>query len=325
MREQLTQKFVIMNNTEVLKKFNEQFLEALKEAQASDFSYSWIPASVPNNGITGRSYNFLNQFFLNFKFAKYHYKNNKWLTFKQISKFGGKVMKGEHGTMIVFSKKSYLFNGTYYESYKDIPFLNEEEESTIKEKFLLRYYLVWNTSQTENLPETYYENDIPKNVFETTQVDEFLKATGAEIKYDAYNKNFYTPSGDYINLVRKEQFKSLKGYYGTVLHELSHWSGHKTRLNRFEDNKWLETTNKKYAFEELVAEISSAYLCRYFDIDKPIKHSAAYVNSWLTGLNKDQYFVYRAFAKSEQAFNYLLKTARENGFSAIPGKEVVAA
>jgi len=129
--------------------------------------------------------------------------------------------------------------------------------------------------------------------------------------------NYY--GSDEINLVRKEQFTSNDGYYSTILHELSHWSGHPTRLNRFHDNEWLETRNKKYAFEELVAEISSAYLCRFFDIDKPIKHSAAYVKSWLTELENDTYFVYRAFAKAEQAFKYLLKTAYDNGFSAIPG------
>jgi antirestriction protein ArdC len=139
-------------------------------------------------------------------------------------------------------------------------------------------------------------------------------ASGATIHHKG-NKAFYHPPLDYIVLPPRTSFPSAPAYYSTGLHELSHWSGAPSRLNRDLSGRFKEAA---YAAEELVAEMSSAFLCAQIGIEGGLQH-ASYAASWLRLLRSDKRAVFTAAAKAQQAATYILETA-----GVMPGAPVEA-
>jgi antirestriction protein ArdC len=127
----------------------------------------------------------------------------------------------------------------------------------------------------------------------------FIKAQRALIKHGG-NRAFYVPSADYIQLPELDQFKSSHDYYATSLHELSHWTGHESRLNRDFSGRF---GNEAYAFEELVAELGSAMLCAHLKLDGQLQHSS-YIASWLKVLKDDPKNILKASAQAQKILNF---------------------
>jgi antirestriction protein ArdC len=211
-----------------------------------------------------------------------------WASFKQWQELGATVKKGEKGTMIVF--------------YSPIQKDSVNPESGDLEKSIyhcLKSYYVFNACQVEGIdfempaaPEKQF-NPIPA-------LEDRLIKTGANIKHGS-NSAFYRPSEDSIHLPNKTDFKSESDYYATALHELTHWSGAKHRLDRTKGKRFADSA---YAFEELVAELGAAFLCQDYSIAGDLRH-ADYIGSWLKCLKADNKAIFNAAALAQKAANYI--------------------
>lgn len=212
------------------------------------------------------------------------YKTPNWMTYQQALTLGAQVRKGEKATTVVFTKQ-----------------LNVKDKETEEEKKvgMLRTYAVFNEDQIDGLPTielTQVNPELPLN--ET--VERFIAATHADIRLGG-NKACYIPSQDFIALPHKHQFRGLEHFYATALHELSHFTGHETRLNRDLKNRF---GTKAYAAEELVAELSAAFLCAHLGITGELRH-AEYIANWITLLKEDQRAIFTAASLASKASDYL--------------------
>jgi antirestriction protein ArdC len=135
-------------------------------------------------------------------------------------------------------------------------------------------------------------------------MDEFLACSGAEIREGA-GEAYYRPSDDYISLPRFDAFKSVATFYGVAFHELGHWTGHRSRLDRDLRGRFGE---RAYAAEELVAELCAAFLCAEFSIDGDLRH-AGYIRSWIGLLKADNRAFFTACSNAQAAADYLLGLA----------------
>jgi antirestriction protein ArdC len=227
-----------------------------------------------------------------------------WLSFKQVGEMGGRVKKGEKGTVIVF--------------WKMLEAKDEEADEETDKKFipLLRYYRVWNLDQTEGI-------DYPKPEARILGEVELI-AEAEQIIADMPNKPvikfggqgaFYSPKEDLVNIPIREKFKTAAGYYGTVFHELGHSTGHPDRLNRPEIANSSRFGSEKYSKEELVAEMTASFLLGHigFTDDPEIENAAAYIGSWLKKLKDDPRFVVQAAAQAQKAADYILNINEKVG------------
>ena len=118
----------------------------------------------------------------------------------------------------------------------------------------------------------------------------------------AFDRACYQPKEDQILMPKKSQFKTQEAFYSTLFHELSHWTGHESRLNRKTGNKF---GSRDYAFEELVAEISASFLCCHLGFRYSTQHSA-YVKLWIEVLKKDKTAIFRASSLAQKATEFIL-------------------
>ena len=240
---------------------------------------------MPQNAATGRSYHGVNVPILWGAAAAGGYATHAWLTYKQAAAMKGQVRRGEKGTTVVLTKRLTV---------KD---KDTDEEKTI---FMLRSFSVFNVAQIDGLPELPPIEELPPEA-RYAAVDTFIAATKADIRYGG-DIACFVPSLNVINIPPRSSFKTPENYYATLLHELSHWSGHTTRLDRDLTGRF--RTNS-YAAEELVAEMGAAFLCAQLGIEGELRH-AGYIKSWLELLKGDSRAIFTAASKASQAADYLL-------------------
>jgi antirestriction protein ArdC len=207
---------------------------------------------------------------------------------------GAQVRKGAKGVQVIFYKpltiQGALNPETMQHDSKVIP--------------MLKTYTVFNADFIDGLPVDDIE---PVTVDEFQSIEEcerFIASTGATIKHGG-NNAFYAPDSDFIQLPEKTAFNTNADYYSTVLHELSHWTGHKSRLDR-DFSKSKRFGDNAYAFEELVAELGSAMLCAHLRIDGKLQH-ANYLGSWLKVLKADSKAILKASAEAQKILDKLTK------------------
>lgn len=272
-----------------------QLIEQI-ETHGADWCKSWINTSggFASNGLSGKEYNGFNLFILGMKQAKMGYPENVWLTFKQGKEKGLRITKGEKGT------RCFFFN-----------FFEKENPATGKKESIpfLKPFTVFNVAQFDGYEAPKKQADKPNPVQAIAQADAFVKASGADIREIDLNQAYYSLNGDFINMPPQTSFIDIDGasatqnYYGTLLHELTHWTGEKSRCNRDFANRF---GSQAYAFEELVAEIGSAILCVKLGIEnQPQANHAKYLNNWLKILKEKPRSVTTAFSKSRQAVEFL--------------------
>ena len=134
----------------------------------------------------------------------------------------------------------------------------------------------------------------------------FIEATRADIRHGG-SRACFVPSLDIIQLPQRSDFATTESYFSTVLHELGHWSGHETRLNRDLKNRF---GSQAYAAEELIAELTSAFLCAHLRVNGELRH-ASYIDNWLALLKEDNRAIFTAASKASQASDFLRKLAGE--------------
>lgn len=216
-----------------------------------------------------------------------------WMTYKQAQELGANVRKGEKGSLVVYANRI-----TKTET-------NEAGEDTEREIPFMKGYTVFNVEQVDGLPAHYYAqpvNPLPLNE-RIEAADAFMTGTGATINHGG-NQAFYAPSRDVVQLPPFEAFKDKESYYATALHELTHWTKAKGRLERDFSAKRFGDTG--YAREELVAELGAAFLCADLDITPEIREDhAAYLGHWLSVLKEDKRAIFSAAAHAQRAADYL--------------------
>ena len=193
-----------------------------------------------------------------------------------------------------------------------------------KSRFVHRVCTVFNTQQIDNIPP---HSPKQATTFEAVQAGEqILNNSGANIAHDQSDRAFYNRSRDTIHLPPKEAFKDAPGYYGTALHELAHWSGHPSRLDRATLTESYRFGDTKYAREELRAELASVFLAAQRGIPHNPEHHAAYVGSWIAGPKRDKNEIFRAAHAASNAADFILALERDKSIgdeelSATPGMD----
>jgi antirestriction protein ArdC len=250
-------------------------------------------ANTPCNAVTNRPYSGCNVVLL-WMAANAGYRTPRYLTFKQAVDAGGNVRKGERGTKVYFVKQLQVRD-------------ESDENDATRIVPMMREYTVFNVDQCDGLPERVVSVSKvrPRNPDERdATIDDFLACSGATIREGA-GEAYYRPSDDYISLPRFEAFKSAAHFYGVAFHELGHWTGHKSRLDRDLRHRFGE---RSYAAEELVAELCAAFLCAEFSIDGDLRH-AGYIASWIGLLKADSRAFFTACGKAQAAADYLRRLA----------------
>lgn len=214
-----------------------------------------------------------------------------YLTFRQAKKLGGCVRKGEHGHLVVFWK------WTEYEDKdtgqkKNIPFL--------------RYYRVFNLSQVDGIPEDKIPTLEQRQNDPIAECDRIVNEMPHPPAMVTGDRACYTPAFDTVTMPGRQYFRDSESYYSVLFHELTHSTGHESRLDRHKDQADHHFGSKDYSKEELVAEMGAAYLCGQAGIDPQIESSAAYIKSWLRALRNDIKMVVMAAAKAQKAADYIL-------------------
>lgn len=223
------------------------------------------------------------------------YSHSTWMTFKQAKDLGGSVRKGEKGTSIVFTSKF-----TKKESNEE----GEEQERTIP---FLKSYTVFNANQIDDLPERFSTPSVSPIAEEDRDehCDEFFEATGADLRHGG-DRAFYHPHKDYIQLPQFMDFVSSEAYYATLAHESIHWTGHKSRLGR--ELLSFKTSPEEYAFEELVAELGSAFVCARLGLTLEVREDhASYIEHWLGILEENDRAIFRAASLASKASEFLFE------------------
>ena len=266
---------------------------ALLEQGIIPWQKPWNDTGIPANMLSKRQYRGINLWLL----LSLNYERNFFLTWDQIKSIGGSVKKDEKGHIVVF--------------WKPVQKKAEEEKDERKKSVpMLRYYKVFNISQCRDIP----ENLIP-------QVDPGIKDFDPLLECECIintmpdcpaivhkeQKAYYRIDTDLINMPRKKSFKSIEGYYSTLYHELVHSTGAEKRLGRKSLTDMVPFGSESYAMEELIAEIGSAYLCRFSEIlPNEIKNTVAYLDNWLGVFKKDKRFIISASGQAQKAVDFVL-------------------
>lgn len=235
---------------------------------------------MPINAATRTGYSGINILILWATREERGYPTPEWMTFKQAQAKGACVRKGEKGTAVVFAKP-HTFN---------------EGEDDERKMFMHKVFHVFNVAQIDGLP----RNEVIETILAEDAASTFIVATGADIRIGGDVAAFIS-SQDYIKMPPPSAFKSMESYYATNFHELGHWSGHETRLKRELTTRF---GTESYAAEELVAELTSAFLCAELGIEGELRH-AGYIDHWLTLLKSDPKAIFTAASKASQAATYL--------------------
>jgi antirestriction protein ArdC len=249
----------------------------------------------PYNAVTKRAYSGCNVLLLMFKSkALSSSPDPRWCTFLQAQENGWKIKAGSKGTTVEVWK------------WTDKEIGENETVASKSRKPAVFYYRVFHASQVEGIP-TYAPPEKGKEWDPLDAGETILKNSGAIIKHDE-TIAFYRPASDEIHLPPKIAFPAAENYYQTALHELSHWTGHPSRLNRDLKNKF---GNVSYAKEELRAEMASMYIGMATGIPFSPHNSASYAQSWLKSLKEDKHELFRAARDADKIADYVLDFARK--------------
>jgi len=281
-----------MNKFDIYEVVTQKIIDLL-ETGVIPWQIPWRTASgMPRNLVSLRAYNGINFWLLLCRQDSIPF----YLTFEQVKSFGGTIRKGEKSTMIVF--------------WKLLKSENESEEEKITP--LLRYYHVFNISQTEGID----EKRIPKtdafdHDFNPVEVAENLIKNWPDCPkiVQGSNSAYYEPQFDTVCIPNPRTFFNDHQYYSTLYHELVHSTGHRKRLGRHEKIKDHKFGSQDYSQEELVAEMGAAYLCGLTDIElHTIENNAAYIKSWIRTFKNDPKVLILAAAQAQKAVDYILQT-----------------
>jgi antirestriction protein ArdC len=305
-----------MNTQQIYERITASIIEMLNEHKESNFTQSWYNLSeevFARNIVTHHIYSGINQLMLSYVKRKRKYPYNRWLTFKQIQKYNARIIKGSKTAMVVYTSNLYFDKTTGENITRTVETLLRNKQSIkhldYKKVGYLKDYRVFNVACVEGLPEVFYEQ---KELEQLTEIDRDEKAEsiissiGVEIIYEAQNEAYYKPSTDTIYMPLPKQFSDKETFYSTIFHEIGHAVGHPNRLNRPINNVF---GSKNYGFEELIGELTSAYILAFLGYESRITNNVDYINNWLQVMQDDKKFVIQAASQAQAASDFILEKA----------------
>ena len=280
---------------EAIMKFRDEttarLIEAIKSGTAP-WQRPWNGSYGAQNAVSHRLYNGINQILLMAKGMEIDGgADPRWLTYRQAVCNGWKIKKGSKGTHVILWK----------------PIIAEKGEELCDDKILgvmQRVFTVFHASQIDGIGE--YRPILLSEFEAQEKAEQIIAGSQAKIIHCG-NEAFYEAVGDYIQLPVKGDFKSVECYYSTLLHELIHWTGHSSRLDRL-GGYYRSKSNR--ALEELVAEIGSMFLSCEAGIPQSegeFQNHASYIDSWIKCLESDNNAIFKAAAQASRASDFLLK------------------
>jgi antirestriction protein ArdC len=271
---------------------------AALEAGTPPWRRPWDPdkaggPAMPRNASTGQRYRGINLLTLGMSGLAFSSADPRWATYKQAEDRGWQVRKGEHGTTGYFFKRLELRDDSRPDGGED----------AVRHIPLLRAFSLFHASQIEGIPD-YIPPTIEEAPWRSPEAAETILTNSGAVVRIGGERAFYSPATDHIQLPPRSAFATAEGFCGTLIHEMSHWSGGPSRLNRDLRNSF---GSHDYAREELRAEIGQMMVCAETGIagcDFP--NNAAYIASWLEKLRSDRKEIFRAAADAQRIADYLL-------------------
>lgn len=277
----------------------EKILEAI-ENNIVPWQASWKVHGKDRNPVSGTEYRGINTLLLALSRMTNKFSTHYWYTFKQVTSLKGKVKKGSKSTLITF----YNIKEKKQDRWTDKENKIYETTGKVPKTFFLRYYRVFNFDQTENIKAP--ESDEEKKEVDSIECCENViqgYENGPEIRHGHFNPSYHKKD-DVVSMPETNRFDNSEEYYSVMFHELGHSTGHESRLNRACLNE-VEIDN--YGKEELVAEMTSAFLCGHCRIEQPvIKNQAAYLKGWASKIKEDKYMVVHAAGAAQKAADLIL-------------------
>jgi antirestriction protein ArdC len=267
------------------------------EAGAGDFVMPWHRKKgglMPKNVLSGNHYKGINILALWVEAQGNGFSSDVWGTYRQWAAKGAQVKKGAKASHVAF--------------YKEITIENDQEDEE-RTRLFARATPVFNADQVDG-----WVDPEPAIVGQSAPVDtlpeaeSFVAATGARILHGG-SRAFYSPSTDAIQIPERTAFTGsptsspTETYYSTLCHELTHWTGVKTRCDRDLSSRF---GSQAYAMEELVAELGAAFLSAELGIaSEPRADHAQYLANWLQVLKNDKRAVFTAASAASKAVAFL--------------------
>lgn len=248
---------------------------------------------APTNVVTNKGYRGINVFSLMVEAIDRGYGPGKWGTYKQFQSLDAHVRKGEHGVQVV--KFVTMTGGQYV-----------DVDGQIKDNMMLvpKVYTVFHSSQVDGLESVDVDSTFV-GIGEDSrlpEIDEWVSNTGATITNNN-GRAYYSPSDDIIGMPELGLFSKAESYYSTLAHELVHWTGHSSRLDRGASTVF---GSPEYAHEELIAELGSAIACAHLGVRSAMREDhAPYIRSWLSKLSGDPKYLGKVVKQAEQAVAFL--------------------
>lgn len=280
---------MMANNRKAVDMINDRVIEMIKQDGILPWQKPWVNGvgGAARNAVSNREYQGINVWLL----MATEYTDPRWCTYKQATEKGGKVIKGEHGTPIVFWK---ILEGKE----------KDKRGNPVKIPFL-RYFKVFNVEQTEGIDWPELEKVQGDGATPIKCCDNVVKNWKGKPKVKVAGKQaMYIAAKDEVHMPPAKLFKKKEERYSTLFHELGHATGHESRLNRTFGKQF---GDKEYAREELVAELTAAYLSGYCGIqDKTIENSAAYLKNWMKRIEEDPNLLVWAGSRATKAYDLIL-------------------
>jgi antirestriction protein ArdC len=248
---------------------------------------------LPKNAATARRYSGINILILWGSVIEKGFRGQNWLTFRQALTLGGSVRKGEKGTTVCYADR-FIPKGEVERAAK-----TGDDPNAVP---FLKRFTVFNVDQCDGLPATAYEGIAPLPDRDTIpHAETLIAATGADFRIGGA-RAFYQTADDFIQVPPQPAFFQQIDYYRTCFHELGHWTGAKHRLARDHSGRF---GSHPYAREELVAEMTSAFVCAALGITPTVRHTD-YLANWLEVLKEDNRAIFRAASQASKASDFIL-------------------
>jgi len=265
-------------------------------AKAGGWKMPWHTSGGgrPVNVLTGRTYTGVNTLNLWLDMQQKSYTSPVWGTLRQWNETGAKVRRGERSSLVVF--------------WKDLPKKESKDGEDADKRFVLKTSYAFNAAQVDG-----YELPEPIQAHEPCAADKLVAAAGIDVRFGG-GRAYYHQTQDFVQLPYLSDFHSVAGFQSVLLHEAAHWTGHKDRLAREFGKRF---GDQAYAFEELVAELSAAFLCADLGVSNtPRDDHAEYVVSWLRVLKSDPRAIFTAASQASKAAEFLLSFRVEEKMNA---------
>ena len=296
------------------KETTDKIIELIESGEALPWEKGWNNVAVsPFNPFSGSKFRKGNKLNLLFIQSARGSIDPRWMTMNQIKKAGYSLRAGSKAALVeywnVVEKEPADESGIDDKNASE----TQDSDKSSRPSVFSRLYYEFNGEDIIGLPElSYAEPSFDSN----EMIERLVSATGAKIEHRTvtvtasdikHDAAFFSHSADVIVLPPKGAFKSEGGYYATLLHELVHWTGHHSRLNRRAEGEQREQNSPEYAREELRAEYGAALLSSMFALDAKVENHASYLKGYLELLRGDKNEIFRAASDVEGIVDYIFE------------------